>query len=69
MNYLDQVEKELREILDSDEPEAEKWANTIVEFVRDKILESYKNGLAVAKKSQQPYARQSKYDKKRKREK
>ena len=66
MNYLDQVEKELRQILDSDEPKAEKWADTIVKFVRDKILESYKNGLAAAKTSKQSYARQSQNYKKSK---
>ena len=63
MNYLDQVEKELREILDSDEPEAEKWADTIVGFVKDKILESYKNGLAAAKKGKPFYGKQSKVKK------
>ncbi len=66
MNYLDKIEEELRQILDSDQSESEKWADTIVKFVRDKILESYKNGLAAAKTSKPPYARQSQNYKKSK---
>ena len=69
MNYLDKIEEELRQILDSDEPEAENWADTIVKFVRDKILESYKNGLAAAKTSKPPYARHNQNYKKSKGEK
>ena len=69
MNYLDQIEKELRQILDSDESESEKWADTIVKFVRDKILESYKNGLAAAKTSKPPYARHNQNYKKSQRQK
>ena len=69
MNYLDKIEEELRQILDSDEPEAENWADTIVKFVRDKILESYKNGLAAAKTSKQPYARHNQNYKKSQRQK
>ena len=66
MNYLDQIEKELRQILDSDQSESEKWADTIVRFVRDRILESYKNGLAAAKTSKPPYARHNQNYKKSK---
>ncbi len=72
MNYLDEVEKELREMCGDEfakNTEVKDWIETIVTFVKEKILESYKNGLAAAKKSKQSYASQSKYDKKWKREK
>ena len=68
MNYLDKTEEELRELL-SDETDPEKWADTVLRFVRDKILESYKNGLAAAKRSKPPYARHNQNYKKSKGEK
>ena len=52
MSYLDDVEKTLRDILDSDEPDAELWGEKIVKFVRAKLLESYKNGAQAARKQQ-----------------
>ena len=53
MSYLDDVEKELRGILDSDEPDAEKWGEQIIQFVRGKLLESFKNGAAAERKRKQ----------------
>ena len=51
MSYLDDVEKDLRDILDtSAEPEAQKRTDEIVKFVREKLLESYKNGAQAARK-------------------
>ena len=50
MDFLQKTEQELRRILDSDEPDADKLADEIVKFVRIKILESYKNGLRTARK-------------------
>ena len=49
MAYLDDVEKELRGLLNSDEPDAETWGEQIVNFVRGKLLESYKNGAQAAR--------------------
>ena len=61
MSYLDDVEQELRHILDSDEPEAEKWGEQIVKFVRAKLLESYKNGAQAARRQlQKPSQKQNK---------
>ena len=53
MAYLDDVEKELRGLLNSDEPDAETWGERIVNFVRGKLLESYKNGAQAARKQMQ----------------
>ena len=50
MSYLDDVEKQLRDILDIDESDAELWGEKIVKFVRAKLLESYKNGAQAARK-------------------
>ena len=49
MSYLDAIEKELRDILDIDEADAELWNEKIVKFVREKLLESYKNGRKAGK--------------------
>ena len=60
MNYLDEVVKALRHILDSDEPDAEKWADEIVAFVREKLLESYKNGAQAARRGRPNQYKKSK---------
>jgi hypothetical protein len=53
MAYLDDVEKELRGLLNSEEPDAETWSEQIVNFIRGKLLESYKNGAQAARKQMQ----------------
>ncbi len=63
MSYLDDVEKELRGILDSDESDAEKWGEQIVQFVRGKLLESFKNGVATERQRRQKPKQKSKASK------
>jgi len=43
MNYLDQVEQELRKILN--DTENEYGDEKVIRFVREKLLESFKNGV------------------------
>lgn len=55
MNYLDEVEQELRAILT---PEKESQAGAdcvaeVVKLVRAKLLESYKNGAQAARRQMQ----------------
>jgi hypothetical protein len=58
MSYLDKVEKELRDRFanepsgnDMQEPTWDEWVKEIVSFVREKLLESYKNGAQAARQS------------------
>lgn len=64
MSYLDDVEKELRDMLGVDEAtdEVAGYLNSTVAFVKTKLLESYKNGAQAARKqlykAQQPKPKQ-----------
>ena len=55
MSYLDDVEKELRKKLNffSIDAETTRIALDISSFVREKLLESYKNGAQAARKQMQ----------------
>jgi hypothetical protein len=54
MNYLNDVEQQLRRRLgESDEPGYAEWVDDIVAFVREKLLESYKNGAAAERNRRQ----------------
>ena len=59
MNYLEQVEKELRQLVSADKSDGEAF-NKVAAFVKAKVLESYKNGLAAAKQGKTSCASQSK---------
>jgi len=54
MSYLDDVEKELRQMLgdfgEEEDKEANDWAEDVVKFVRITLLESYKNGAQAARR-------------------
>ena len=52
MSYLDDVEKELRDMLGVDKADGEvaEYLNSTVAFVRTKLLESYRNGAHAARK-------------------
>ena len=52
MSYLDDIEKELRDMLGVDKADGEvaEYLNSTVAFVRTKLLESYKNGAQAARK-------------------
>ena len=45
MTYLQQVEQDLLDFLKNGEPNTDE----IIEYVKDRIVESYKNGLRAAK--------------------
>ena len=54
MNYLDEVEQELVKIITgSDSAQDIEWGRQIIGFVRAKLLESYKNGLAAGRSGKQ----------------
>ena len=61
MNYLDDVEKQLRKRLAAFEidAETETIATDIIGFVRTKLLESYKNGAQAARKQMDKRSSQS----------
>jgi len=45
MGYMQEVEQELRTLLDG----ADAYPEALVDFVKKKLLESYHNGMAAAK--------------------
>lgn len=47
MNYLDDVEKELRRIIETT-PQGRR-TDAVVTFVKEKLIESFKNGLEAGK--------------------
>ena len=50
MSYLDDIEKELRDQLFPAEDGDIEWSDQIVAFVRQKLLESFKNGAQAGRK-------------------
>lgn len=58
MSYIDEFEKELRKKLDAQEP-----ADAIVAWSREKILESYRNGVATVRTRTRSTRKDSKEEK------
>lgn len=50
MGYIQDIEREVRELLDAGDTDA------VVRFVKEKVLESYKNGIKEGKKPKQKKA-------------
>ena len=67
MNYLDEVEQVLRTSYLGDgpdvKPQIKEWINEVVGFVRQKLLESYKNGGQAARRGSQKPGSQNKNSK------
>ena len=61
MGYLEEVEKELRTLLISPtgpNPDV-PWDDQVVSFVREKLLESYRNGMQAARRQPQSKSSQN----------
>ena len=52
MNYLDNVIDQLKELLDIVPEGNEKERTAILDFVREELLVSYKNGIETGRKTQ-----------------